>query len=369
MFPVIRSLEEATPEKLTDLLDDFLVGRVIKEVKLRRNDAFNSAVAHLDVVYNGGVYSNEKKPSPLPTKLLLKLNGEGAGLEEVAFYRMVLDEQVDDAALVPCFSAAFDTETGASHLLLLDVSATHRAPVERSALLGLRGVPSAPHLRGITETLAHFHAAWWGHPLLDGRPATWLTERYRNKAAHTAWWDKHRRDYETFTKAYGQTLSDEVRGIYETALEHYPKLWRYLEPRSRTRSGLTLTHNDCYLTQFLCPKAEYEPAPTYLVDFQDVCTDFAARDLVYLMATFWTREQRQRHERGVLEHYHSLLVGAGVKDYTLAALHQDYRLMLIDMIFHPIWDTTYGADSDYWRPKLECLTAAYQDWSCDELFI
>ena len=367
MPSVIRSLEEATPEKLTELLGDFLVGRVIKEVKLRRNDAFNSVVAHLDVVYSGSVYGDEEKSSLLPTNFLLKLNGEGGGLEEVAFYRMILDEQVDDSALVPCFSAAFDTETGASHLLLLDISATHRAPVERSALLELRGVPSATHLRGITEALAHFHAAWWEHPLLDKRPATQLTERYRNEAAHNAWWDKHRRDYEAFTKAHGQTLSDEVRGIYETALEHYPKLWRYLEPRSRTRSGLTLTHNDCYLTQFLCP--ETGPAPTYLVDFQDACTDFAARDLVYLMATFWTREQRQRYERGVLKHYHSLLIDAGVRDYTLAALHQDYRLMLIDMIFHPIWDTTYGADPDYWRLKLECLTAAYQDWRCDELFV
>ena len=365
MSPVIRSLGEVTPARLTELSGDALAGCVIKEVRVRRNDAFNSTVAHLDVIYGG-----KGEPPPLPNTVLLKLNSEGAGLEEIAFYQMTLDAQVDDAVLVACFSAAFDARTGASHLLLLDVSATHRAPVERSALLGLRGVPSPTHLRGVTEALAHFHAAWWEHPLLDERPATRLTERYRNETTYHAWWDKHRRDYEAFTKAHGQTLSDEVRGIYETALEHYPKLWRYLGPRSRMRSGLTLTHNDCYLTQFLCPKAKSEsaPAPTYLVDFQDACTDFAARDLVCLMATFWTREQRQRHERRVLEHYHTLLVDSGVRDYTLVALHQDYRLMLIDMIFHPIWDTTYGADPDYWRPKLECLTAAYQDWRCDKLF-
>ena len=153
MPPVIRSLEEVTPEKLTGLLGDFLSERVIEEVRLRRNDAFNSTVAHLDVSYGG-----KGEPPPLPNTVLLKLNGEGAGLEEVAFYQMAREAEVD-SALVPCFGAAFDAETGASHLLLLDVSATHRAPVERSALLGLRGVPSPTHLRGVTEALAHFHAA------------------------------------------------------------------------------------------------------------------------------------------------------------------------------------------------------------------
>ena len=214
---------------------------------------------------------------------------------------------------------------------------------------------------------ARLHAAWWEHPLLDRHPATRLTERYRDAAAFEAWWTKHRHDYERFAEPHGRTVSDDVHSICREALEHYPELWeRYVEPRGRTLSGLSLTHNDCYLTQFLCPKSR--EAPSYLVDFQTTCTDFAARDLVYLMATFWTCEQRQVHERNVLAHYHRVLLERGVTGYDLDGLFEDYRLMLIDMVFHPIWDTTYGADPAYWRPKLKCLTDAYQDWRCDELF-
>jgi hypothetical protein len=69
----------------------------------------------------------------------------------------------------------------------------------------------------------------------------------------------------------------------------------------------------------------------------------------------------------VLEHYHSVLLGCGVRGYTLEQLFDDYRLMLIDMVFHPVWDTTYGADADYWQPKLTCLTDAYADWECEAL--
>jgi hypothetical protein len=80
-----------------------------------------------------------------------------------------------------------------------------------------------------------------------------------------------------------------VHTLLQGALEHHGKLLeRYIAPRSRALSGLSVTHNDCYLTQFLCPKEA--AGETCLVDFQGACTDFAARDLVYLMATFWTRE-------------------------------------------------------------------------------
>ncbi len=362
MTSIIHSVEDATPDKLTALLEaaGLSQGQPVTSVDVRRSDAFNSTVAHLELHYG-------KSGASLPNKLVLKLNLEGEGQEEAAFYGMVEAEDVDTSMLVPCLSAAFEPESGASHLLLLDVSTTHEAPVDRDKLLGLEGIPSETHLRGVTEALARFHAVWWEHPLLDKNVATQLTGRYRDAPAYEAWWHRHRRDYEQFAATHAQAFPNDVHGIYKRALEYYPKLWEsLLEPRSRTLSGLTLTHNDCYLTQFLCPKSGQ--TPTYLVDFQSACTDFAARDLVYLMATFWTREQRQRYERDVLTHYHQVLLDEGVKGYNLDQLFEDYRLMLIDMVFHPVWDTTYGADPTYWQPKMKCLTDAYRDWRCDELF-
>lgn len=362
MTSVIRSVEDATPDRLTAFLEaaGLSQGLKVSSVGVRINDTFNSTVAHLELRYS-------KAKVVAPAKLLLKLNGEGKGQEEVAFYQLAEKEGVDASMLVPCLSAAFDPESGASHLLLLDVSTTHEAPVERDNLLSLEGVPAEAHLRGVTEALARFHAAWWEHPRLDKHTATQLTDRYRDEDAFEAWWAGHRRDYKQF-EAHGHMVSKSVHTIFKDALENYPKLWgRYVKPRSQTLSGLTVTHNDCYLTQFLCPKLGH--THTYLVDFQSSCTDFATRDLVYLMATFWTREQRQRYERDVLRHYHRVLLEQGVKRYDLDQLFEDYRLMLIDMVFHPVWDTTYGAAPTYWQPKLKCLINAYLDWQCDELLI
>jgi hypothetical protein len=147
-----------------------------------------------------------------------------------------------------------------------------------------------------------------------------------------------------------------------------PHLWdHYLAQRVTTLQQITLSHGDCYLTQFLCP---HNPAShtTFLVDFDSVSANFGAYDLVYLLPTFWRPEQRHRHEQPLLQQYWRALQQHGVNNYTWDDLLLDYRLMLCYMIFDPIWDHASGAAETYWRPKLHCLTAAYQDLACAELW-
>ena len=363
MSGVIRSTSEITSQRLTTLLRDsgYLADGGVSACQVHVTAAFNSVVARLELTYTGGASG--------PANLILKLNAEAEGKEEVAFYSLVKISQTEhkgDSMLVPCLAADFDAETGASHLLLVDVSETHEATIDREALLRLNGVPSETRCFRVVDALARFHATWWNHPLLGKHPATQLTGHYCNERAFVQYWRKHRNDYESFCHAHGDEVPADWLELVGQILEHHYPLWeRYLEPRVESLSNLTLTHNDCYLTQFLSPKAE--PGPTYLVDFQSVGTDFGARDLVYLMATFWTREQRQRYERKLLTKYHQGLVTYGATDYSLDTLFDDYRLALTDMIFLPLWDTTYGADKSYWWPKLECLLSAYQDWSCAAL--
>jgi hypothetical protein len=45
----------------------------------------------------------------------------------------------------------------------------------------------------------------------------------------------------------------------------------------------------------------------------------------------------------------------------------DYRMMIIFMIFDPIWNQTTGSPHEYWWPKLRCLSSAFQDLDCAEL--
>jgi hypothetical protein len=181
----LQTVSDATPESLTALLEaaGLLSGERVTNVRIEASDAFNSTIAHLELHFG----------SPRsPMKLLLKLNCENAGREEVAFYDLVSRVEGDTTMLVPCLNATFDPTSGASHLPLRDVSETHEAPVTREKLLGHEGVPTTVQLRAVIEALARLHATFWEHPLLDKHTAAQLTERYRSEAAFGAWWDKHR---------------------------------------------------------------------------------------------------------------------------------------------------------------------------------
>jgi hypothetical protein len=37
-------------------------------------------------------------------------------------------------------------------------------------------------------------------------------------------------------------------------------------------------------------------------------------------------------------------------------------------LFRTVWDQTCGAGEDYWRPKLDCVVAAFEDHGCAALF-
>ena len=93
-------------------------------------------------------------------------------------------------------------------------------------------------------------------------------------------------------------------------------------------------------------------------------------DLVFLLAAFWTPEQRRaggREER-MLHVYLDALGRHGVTGYTWNDLVAHYRISLVCMLFYPAWDAVNGSSRDYWEPKLRSLVSAAEDWRCTELF-
>ena len=71
---MISSATEITKEWLEDVLK-----AQILQISTRGNTAFNSSITHLDITYSSGVN--------LPRKLLVKLNSEHNGRDEIQFYR------------------------------------------------------------------------------------------------------------------------------------------------------------------------------------------------------------------------------------------------------------------------------------------
>lgn len=367
MLNALAATDPITPEWLTDALRaaGALPSGGVVACERRANAAFNSAALHLTLTYSADA------PAEAPRALFLKRNIESAwaveaGRDEALFYQAMEAHRDRLPMLIPCYAALVDEVRGASTLLLADVSATHAPPLARDDQISgtARAIPAAPALDQAIDALAAFHAAWWQRPELGRMEASFMLDSWYGNAEQFAEHVTRRRDeWAQFIAAEGAWFPDHLRTFYEQALERLPSLWEQgLCERMTTGRGLTLTHGDCYLTQFLVPRPGVS-APTYLVDFQSACADLIGADLVHMFAFWWTRTQRREGDRELrcLRRYHDGLLACGVRDYAWEELLAEYRLALTIMLFYPIWDETNGSAQSYWLPKLRNIVAAYQD--------
>jgi hypothetical protein len=365
MPPVLTSAADATPAWLTETLHatGVLPQGTVVATDLIPGNAFNSQIARLTLRYSADT------PPDAPARLLLKLNTEHDGQAEAGFYQLAARERAHLPMLVPCYAASYDAASGASHCLLLDLSATHGPPVSRVQVLALQGVPSEQHLLGIVDALAAFHAVWWEHPQLGAVVGvTEVSHWYRDAEHFAAHVERAQGHWAQLVREEGTWLPADVRERCTWILARLPRLWeRYLAPRVAARHQLTLGDRDGYFNQYLCPYAG--SGQTYKVDFQDISADFGAIDLVYLFATFWTTQIRKEggREAQLMHRYHAGLMRSGVKNYPFEQLMDDYRTMITMTIWVAVWDQTYGSGTSYWWPKLQCLLQAYNDLDCDRL--
>lgn len=337
-------------------------------VDQEQTEAFNSATSRLRVQYSADA------PADVPTQLILKRNrteawAQEAGADEVRFYTLVASLADHPHITVPCYAAAYDSDSGQSYLLLRDLSATHRPPVTREQQIGIvDGVPTTDDIAAVVETLAHLHGYWWNHPLLETEP---FVVGYWSRSAER--FDQYLRrrtaSWQQVLAREGSWLPAEVSALYEQVFAHLPAYWeRYLQPRFRSMHHLTLIHGDAYFANFLCPEPP-ATGPTYLLDWQSPAVDVGGYDLVNLCATFWTPEQRHQDQRElqILRRYYATVQAYGVSQYSWEDLLTDYRHGLIYWLLVPVQDAADGSHKDYWWPKMQCVVAAFHDWHCDEL--
>lgn len=368
MSEVISRLADATPAWLSTILREagYISQGSVVSAEQRVSDAFNSSTAHLRLVY-----SEEATATP-PQDLVLKLQKNHDGENEVQFYRLVAQLGANLPMLAPCFALDYDAQSGNSYLLLEDLSPTHVEPVTRQQLLEGQGVPRADQLDGIADAIAGFHAYWWEHPDLGKYEATAIRPWWRDKETYQQHVERRTREWNSFKQSAASEVSPQIRATYEYVLGRMPALWEeYLEERITQRRQLTLTQGDCYLSNLLCPRevageAEEPKGQTYILDLEAVSANFPTYDLAYLMPTFWSPEQRKVHrpEELFLIRYLQRLRKFGVENYNWAMLWRDYQMMVVFMLFDPIWDQTAGASRAYWYPKLHCLVRNFWDMGC-----
>lgn len=238
--------------------------------------------------------------------------------------------------------------------------------ISRSALW--RAYPQPVYIEAVVDTLAQLHAYWWNHTLLE---TNLFHVGYWSRTADrfAQYLQRRRSAWDSLISQEEAWFPDDLRDLYDHLFAHLSNHWeRYLAPRFRTRTNLTLIHGDAYFANFLCPKTPGS-GPTYLLDWQSPTGDLGSYDLANLIATFWTPEQRHEaaREEKMLQRYHSVLQMHGVNHYTWEDLIADYKTGLIFWILMPVQDRSGGADKAYWWPKMQCLAAAFRDWQCAEM--
>ncbi len=340
----------------------------VMSVEVQTTGAFNSRTCHLTLVY-----SSDTLPDA-PVRLVLKRNVEEAwgiesGKDEVTFYTSITSLPTYPPAIVPCYVAEYDEVSGNSYLLLQDLSATHMPPVTRDQQIHIvEGVPPVVYIEAVVDALGQLHAYWWEHPLLQTdvfEVGYWS----RNAERFEQYLQRRIASWESLIASESAWFPDYLRELYEQVIVYLPGYWeRYVRSRFSTKTNLTLQHGDAYFANFLCPKVPGK-APTYLLDWQSYSFDIGGYDLVNLCATFWTPEQRHANqsEETVLRRYYAGLQAYGVKNYSWDDLLTDYRMGLIYWLFMPVQDRFGGSSKDYWWPKMQCITEAFQEWHCEDL--
>ena len=273
-----------------------------------------------------------------------------SNIREVHFYReLVAGHSLPTA---DCFYSDMDLETGASILLLQD----------------LTGMRTVEFLDGCTvqdaertvRALAQIHAIWWDHPELETLP--WLSSL--EELPYQEWWAQYPQaiqfllpDYripDTFFEV-GQRFSANMSAIMDR-LEGAP---------------FTLIHRDIHVDNILFGD-DSSAQPVLLVDWQAAGRGLGISDVAYFLISSVPIQHRRQAEVTLVHTYHDFLVESGIQNYGFGQCWSDYVFSAVAKLFISVAATiVVDNSSDYrraWRTAdLQRLVAFIEDHSVYEI--
>jgi len=311
----------------------------VTSFRLERLGADNSMAFRVSLDYSA--------PAPDgPRSLFLKLCGGGTfGRSEVDYY-MKDYVRLEDAPLPRCYDASY--EDGAYHLLLEDLSGTHRNRWDAA--------PTILYGQAAGAALAKLHAHHWFSASADA--AVGGMQRYL---------DYMLQGREPLMEALRGDADAERRSFAERIFDELPAA---LLRRAADGAGFTLVHGDLNPGNILTC-GEDAAMDVRFIDRQpfdwSLTHWLGASDLAYLMGLWWEPELRRAYELDALRAYYEGLLNRGAAaDYPWDRLLRDYRLTLLQNVFVAAsWciDERERRDMRWlWEAELDRAAAAYRDW-------
>ncbi len=346
-MPVLYTIDDLTADWLTDVLREksVLEHGHVTAVQVVRTSHMASLNYFLDLQYSPDV------SAAAPKTLFLKLSRPDRlplTASEVEYYTRIVGQT--SFKLTPiCYAAEFDSEKGAYHILLEDVSATHSG-------LSLAYPPTPDHAQQMATTLARLHASWWQKPTLN------TVADLPTEAVIMRYVDKCLTGLQPMFSFLGDRLTADQHDLITTLTKQYPR-WM-LKRIEQIPNQLTLIHGDCHNANWLLPKADGEP---YLIDRQpfdwSLTCWLGTSDLTYMMIHWWYPAYRERIEETMLRTYHSELLAQGITNYAWEQLWDDYCLCAIQSLYVPLaWCALESVEDNawIWYPKVMYTLDAIQ---------
>lgn len=239
-----------------------------------------------------------------------RLGAAGLYEHDVMFYRYPVHHAGLHAPC--CYHAAFQPETGASILLLEDLS-HYRTGSEFTGCTG-------EEILDVIRDLADFHAAWWNSPRLAAM--TWLPPADAYIEEHTIGFAAA---YPEFVQKVRACLPGyEIPASYQAACEQMPARMSAIF-RELARHPRTYIHGDPRPSNLMFGRSTTD-YPVVFVDWQVSEQSPGPVDIAYHLLYACSPEQRRRIERPLLLEYYARLVRQGITGYSFEDCWHDYRL-------------------------------------------
>lgn len=350
---VITDARQITLDWLNEALRDTaaLTTGAVNHFELVESDSINATMIQLRLTYAS------ESEGILPEALMLKIcQDDSFSASEVHYYmRDYID--VHDAPLVHCYHASYAATPSRYHLLMDDLSATHRNNYDIT--------PTLEYGRDVARALAKLHARWWGVEKLQKLHANIPTQSELTRYVAPA-----RAGLEPMLSRVQAEIDPTWVDTLHTVFRDHPK--SMLE-RTRNGSGFTLVHGDVNPGNILSPINGSDK--TYLIDrqpFEESLTVWlGVSDLANMMVHPWDTDLRRTYEIPVLETYLEELVDAGVTAYAWNQLLYDYRLAAVQSFYVTISRCKEAEECDrmrwLWWSHLQRVMNAYFDLECDKL--
>ena len=225
----------------------------------------------------------------------------------------------------------------------------------------LQGCP-IEDARLVARQLARHHAAWWNDPQLATLPFLQSPGDPPYPQFHD---QSMKASIPVAVERYGDLIPPRIHALFDRWSEIGPPFMEDVPNRP-----VTLIHGDVRLDNVFFHDDDPDD-PVSVLDWQIAFISLGTFDLAYFMGQSLTVECRRDHEDELLSSYHAELVGAGVSDYPMAAMREDYLRSLVFCLCYPVTGGSAELANDravaLIRAMLQRTVAAITDNDADAL--